>query len=68
MVLATSTECAKTMGLALLCQPFAWNTSYFTIMHGVTTSFCRLHYTLWQSYGILASFFALVLHLMLYIT
>ena len=24
MILATPTECVKTMGLALLCQPFAW--------------------------------------------
>ena len=24
MVLATPTECVKTMGLVLLCQPFAW--------------------------------------------
>ena len=38
-VLATPTECAKTMELASLCQPSAWNTNYFTIMLGVFTSF-----------------------------
>ena len=43
----------KTIGLALLCQPFAWNISYFTIMHGAITSIFCFQYTLWQSYSIL---------------
>ena len=63
MVLATFIECAKSMGLCLTMPAICLE---YQLFHYHAWSYYQFFgYTLWQSYSILASSFALLLHLML---